>query len=568
MTRAGTDSIVHQALRNCAAHFGSALFFNAFVNLLLLAYPIYMISVFDRGVSGKRVETIIALFIGFVLAICAQGIFLWTRGALLARASVRLDRQLANRVFATLIEQNGSGRVEAGSQPLRDLDSFRQFATGRGAIAAIDAPWAALFVGVLLAMDFHIGLTTLVGLFLIGLATIAHSFTTRRLLAEANTSAVESYTFVEGSLRGAEPIVGMGLVNQVVKKWRSQRDVALATQIIASERGVLFNAGLVSLHYIVMGAILAVGAAKVIYEGAPVGLVFGAVIISQYAMRPVEQLIEAWEGYVSSREGLRRLDVLLNRPSRSRVGMVLPRPSGTLAVNDLYYSVSERLILRSVNLLIPAGESLGIIGLAGSGKTTLARLITGNLKPSRGSVRLDGADLWSSDRSDLGRYIGYLPQQVGLLKGTVAENIGRFGLLSENEVVTAADAAGAQETILKLPLGYDTIVGEGGHPLSGGQRQLIGLARAIAGKPSIVVLDEPNSNLDGPSEAALISCLGYLKQSGTTTVMITHKPTLVKDFDHMVVLREGAVVSAGPTADVLQSLGRPVLVRRTSDEAG
>jgi ABC-type protease/lipase transport system fused ATPase/permease subunit len=246
----------------------------------------------------------------------------------------------------------------------------------------------------------------------------------------------------------------------------------------------------------------------------------------------------------------------------------LPRPLGVLNVRNLIYIPVglDQPILKGINLGLDAGESLGLIGLNGSGKTTLARLLVGNLKPTRGDIRLDGAAVWSTDRAANGRHIGYLPQNVSLLSGSVAENIGRFGRFGDDEIVAAAKVAGVHDLILRLPNGYDTEIGEGGHPLSGGQRQLVALARAVAGDPSLVVLDEPNSNLDGPAEEALVACMASLKERKTTLVLITHRPNLVRDLDHAVVLRDGEVVSAGATENVFKRLGRPIVVKSTGTE--
>jgi PrtD family type I secretion system ABC transporter len=562
-------TVIGDAIRHCAQHFAAAVMFSAFVNVLLLAYPVYMFQVYDRVVTGKRIETLIALSVGFALALIFSAIFQWVRGTLLLRASLRLEKDLSDRVFAALLELNGNGRVAIGVQAVRDLDQFRQFSTGRGAIALIDAPFAALFVGILFALDNLIGAVALIGALLLGGMTLANSIATKRLLAKANDEALSSYNFIDAALRGAEAIVGMGMVGRMIEKWRTLRIPALGAQLVASERGVAFNAGLGAARILMQGAVLGVGVLKVMFAGAPFGLIFGAIIVFGFAMRPIDQLIRAWEEYVQVRQGLARLEPLLAAQPRSWQGTPLPRPKGELSCRDVFYAPpgQEQLILRAINLRIPPGESLGLAGLNGSGKTTLARLICGNVKPSRGSVRLDGADLFASERDDLGQWIGYLPQAVSLLPGTVTENISRYGRFSHSDVLKAAEVAGAHNMILKLPKGYDTPIGEGGHPLSGGQRQLIGLARAVAGNPALVVLDEPNSNLDGPSENALISCVRHLKEIGTTLVMITHRPTLVSELDHMVILREGAIVSAGPRDHVFKQVGRPVIVKSSENNS-
>lgn len=559
-------SVVAQALRHCRSHFAYALGFNVLSNILLLAFPLFSIQLYDRVLNSRSIETLIALVVGLIIALAFKAVFEWVRGALFVRAAMRLDRLLADRIFAALIERNAKGASAEGSQALRDLDAFRQFATGKGALAAIDAPWAIVFSGVLLVLDFEVGVVAIVCTLLMGAVTIINSIMTKQALAETSQATTKSYTFAETNLRGSEAIVAMGMVSPVVRKWRQLRNPSLSTQVKTSQRGVLFSAALGSARILVQALIMTAGVIEIISSDAPSGMLFAAIIISGLAMRPIEQLVSAWEQYVPTRQALRRIEAVLGEELRTREGMPLPKPQGHLTCYGLYYvpTGSDRPILSNINLAIQPGESLGLIGLNGSGKTTLARLLVGNLKPTRGQIRLDGIDIWSANREDIGRHIGYLPQNISILNGTAAENIGRFGMLSHDEIVEAAKTAGAHDLILRLPKGYDTEIGEGGHPLSGGQRQLIALARAVAGSPSLVVLDEPNSNLDGQAEEALAACIAGLKQRGISCVLITHRPTLVRDLDHAVALKEGQVVSAGTTENVFKRLGRPVVVKSAS----
>ncbi|NBJ11593.1 type I secretion system permease/ATPase [Microvirga arsenatis] len=566
MSKKPGETIVAEALRHCRAHFAYALGFNVFINILLLAYPIFMIQVYERVLSSRSIETLIVLSTGLVIALIFKAVFQWARGALFVRAAVRLDRLLADRILTALIERNAGGTSSEGSQALRDLDSFRQFATGKGALAAIDAPWAILFAGVLLILDLQVGLVSLACILLMAVATIANTALTKRAIAESSQYSNKSYGFAEANLRGSEAIVAMGMVGSVVGKWRHLRNPGLDTQVKTSQVGVLFNAILGSARILVQAVIMMAGVIEILYSDAPTGMLFAALIVAGFAMKPIDQLVAAWDDYIPARQALKRIEALLSETPRSRAGTALPKPQGHLTCYNLYYIPpgGEQPILSNVNLAIRPGESLGLIGLNGSGKTTLARLLVGNLKPTRGQLRLDGVELWSASREDIGRHIGYLPQSISILSGTVAENIGRFGKLSDEEVVAAAKAAGVHDMILRLPKGYDTEIGENGHPLSGGQRQLIALARAIAGSPALVVLDEPNSNLDGQAEEALVACIAGLKQRGITCVLITHRPTLVRDLDHAVVLKDGHVVSAGATENVFKRLGRPVVVRNAS----
>jgi PrtD family type I secretion system ABC transporter len=568
MDKAAGKTAVNEALRLCRAHFVYAIWFNILINILLLAFPLFSIQLYDRVLSSRSIETLIALLVGLVIALAFKAVFQWARGALFVRASVRIDRLLGDRVFAALIERNARGHSADGSQALRDLDTFRQFATGKGALAMIDAPWAIVFSGVLLILDFEVGVVALVCTFVMAIATIVNSIVTKRAMAQTGQSTTKSYSFAEQNLRSSEAIVAMGMVDAIVHKWRKLRNPGLDAQVHASQRGVLFNAVLGSARILVQAIVMTAGVIEILYSDAPSGMLFAAIIVSGLAMRPIDQLVAAWEEYVPAKQALERLQTILSETPRSHEGMELPKPQGHLTCYNLFYIPpgSDQPILKNVSLAIKSGESLGLIGLNGSGKTTLARLLVGNLKPTRGQVRLDGADIWSSNRSDMGRHIGYLPQNVSILSGTVAENIGRFGMFTNDQIVEAAKTAGAHDLILKLPKGYDTEIGEGGHPISGGQRQLIGLARAIVGSPSLVILDEPNSNLDGQAEEALVACIAALKARGTSCVLITHRPQLARDLDHAVVLRDGEVVSAGATENVFKRLGRPVVVKNAIAE--
>jgi PrtD family type I secretion system ABC transporter len=565
MAKSKGVTVVNEALRSCRAHFALAFAFNAVGNVLLFAFPLFTMQVYDRVLGSRSLETLAALSIGVALALTFKAVFQWVRGALLVRASARLDRQLGDRVLIALVERSAAGHKGADTQVLRDLDRFRQFTTGTGAVAAVEAPWAALFVGALLMINLTVGLVALGSIVILSLATVLNTLATKRRLAASNEAALDSYHFAEANLRSSDAVLSMGMLNGVIRKWRAARNPALRAQIAASQRNIVFNSALTSLRYAMQAAIMVAGVWEVLFSGAPSGVLFAAVIVSGFAMQPVQQIISAWEEYVPVRDGLRRIQALLATPPRSRDGMTLPRPAGELRVQGLFYVPEgvDQPILRNINLRIAPGESLGLLGLNGSGKSTLAKLLVGNLKPTRGDVRLGGADMWGSNRDDLGRYIGYLPQNISLLTGSVAENIGRFGLFAEEEIIAAAQMAGVHDLILKLPQGYDTQIGEGGHPLSGGQRQLIGLARAVAGHPSLVVLDEPNASLDTAAEGALMACLGELKARGISVVLITHKTNLVRNLDHALILKEGVVARAGSTQFVFGE-ARPVLVNNTA----
>jgi PrtD family type I secretion system ABC transporter len=557
------DHDVAAALKACRQHFLFALCFESCVNVLLLAYPIFMFQVYDRVIAAKSWETLVALLIGFTIAIAAKGIFQWVRGTLLIRASARIERRLADRVFKVVVRKSASGTGPANAQLLRDLDSFRQFVTGKGAMAALDMPWGFLFLGILFLLDPAIGIAAGICIAVSAAATVANAILTKRALIKANVVGNASQQFSEAATRSAEAVVGLGMLNAVIGRWRSERNKAVQEQLIASGRGVVFSSFLGSARIFMQGCLMTVGVVQVINGEIPFGIVFAAIFVFGFAMKPVDQLISAWEDYHPVKEAMRRIDTVLKQSPEPMTTMHLPRPAGTITCQDVTFVPpgSDRAVLKRISFGVRAGESLGLVGLNGSGKTTLARILTGSLRPTAGAVRIDGAELDQWSNHEFGRFVGYLPQSISLLPGTVAENIGRFGMYSDDEIIDAAKRARVHDVILRLPKGYETSL-EGSSVLSGGQRQLIALARAIIGNPALVVLDEPNSNLDGPGEEALIACMHELKERGTTVILITHRPNLVMHLDNAAVLKEGTLVSFGATTDVFKQLGRPTIVKK------
>ncbi|MGO4706850.1 type I secretion system permease/ATPase [Microvirga sp. 2MCAF38] len=560
------DSDVTEALRACRQHFVFALLFDSLVNVLLLAYPIFLYQIYDRVIPGRSWETLIALLIGLVIALSAKAVFQWVRGILLVRASARIERRLADRLFRVIVRRSAAGLSAANAQLLRDLDSYRQFATGKGAMAALDVPWGFLFLGVILVVDPVIGVVAAICMTISSVATIANTLMTKRALLKANVVGNSSQHFSEAVARASEAVVGLGMLDAVIGRWRRERDKAIQEQLIASGRGVIFSAFLGSARILMQGAILATGAVQVINGQLPVGAVFASILIFQFAMKPIDQLVAAWDDYPPIREAMRRIDAVLSRSPEQQINLQLPKPRGMITVRDLTYVPpgGDRAVLKRIGFNLEPGHTLGLVGLNGSGKTTLARVLTGSLPPTNGFIRIDGAELQQWNNEQLGDFIGYLPQNVSLLPGTVADNIGRFGRFSGNEIVDAARKARVHDLILRLPKGYETMLDEN-MAFSGGQRQLIALARAIVGRPSFVVLDEPNSNLDGPGEEALIACVQALKEDGCTVILITHRPNLVHHLDHAAVLREGELVSFGTTSEVFQQLGRPTVVKTASN---
>ncbi len=563
------DPEIRAALRSCSTHFVLAWVYTLIGSILLLSFPLFMLNVYGRVLQSQSLATLAVLLTGFLIAIAFRGVFDWLRGALMTRAAIRIDRMLADRVVQCLFERRASGRSDIGAQALRDLDQFRRFVTGTGGGAVMDAPLGALFLGALLVLNLPLAATAFAAILVITVLTVIDVYVTRENVALSDQETLNSYAFVDANLTAAEAVVGMGLMKGILAKWRATREPALDAQIRASDRGFAFDQAIGFTRYAAQGIFIAVGVIEVINGHVGAGVLIGSLFIFNFAMAPFNKIVSAWSTFPSVKQGLERVEKLLQgtpKPHEDR--MVLPRPAGELRVVQLSYvpPSQERMILRNVNFGLRPGESLGVVGLIGSGKTTLARLLVGTLKPSAGSIRLDGNEVWDWSRHQGGAFIGYVPQSVGLLAATVAENIGRFGMFDEGQIVRAAELAGVNDLIQKLPLGYDTRVGEGGHQLSGGQRQLIAVARAVVGEPPFLVLDEPNSNLDGPGEEALAACLNRLRSAGSTIVLVSHRPQLVRQLDKLLLLKDGQLVSFGAADEVWKELGRPVVVKRGTPE--
>ncbi|MEJ8572053.1 ATP-binding cassette domain-containing protein [Microbaculum marinum] len=539
--------------------------FNTLVNLLLLAFPLYMINVFTRVLDSRSNETLIVLFAGFAIVFIFRGFFEMLEDALMRRVSRRIDGRLSERLVQALFRQKASGEGSpGGAQALRDLDAYRQFVSQSAIKATLEAPWAGLFIGVLFILNPLVGIVAFFSVLVMVVIEIIKVASVRGSTDSTTRSSLASYSTLDLYLQSAEAVVGQGMLRRIIGRWRKIHDAALSSQMQASGRAETIGTSAGVIQYLFLGIVIAVAAAEIINGEAPPAILFATMILFRFAMRPVQKVISAWSQYVPVRQGLARIEQTLASVPPMQEKMPVPKPAGILTVKGLIYvpKGSQKPILRNINFGVEAGRSVGIVGLAGSGKTTLVRVITGCVKPSAGQVRLDGNDVWSWAQSGERWYIGYLPQNVQILPASVADNISHFGEFDEEAVVDAARMAGAHEMILRLPMGYDTLIGPGGHPVSGGQRQLIGLARAVVGSPSMVVLDEPNSNLDGPGEDALMRCVASLKASGVTVVMVSHRASLIRQLDKTVLLKEGQMVGFGETEEVYAQLGRPVLVKK------
>ncbi len=484
-------------LKDCQGYFITAAIFSLAINLLYLAGPLYMLQVYDRVISSSSEITLLMLTLALLLAFLALAGLDAVRARVLTRASIRLDRRIAPRVMTAIIDRPANaGGVR--SQLLRDFDTFRQYITGSGIHAVFDLPWAPVYVAVIFLLHPALGAFSLGSSILLVLMAFLNEWLVKPPLSESNEAASRNYNFTEMSLRNTEVVRAMGMTAGLLKRWNRDRNRMLERQVTASDRAATMQSLIRFFRLAMQSLILGLGAYLVIERATTVGSMFAASILLGRALQPVEQIVGSWRSLVSAKGAFLRVrDLLAANPPRAS-GFALPRPKGRLSVEALTFVPpgSSKPILRGVTFLIEPGEVLGIIGPSGAGKSTLARHIVGVQAPSAGVVRLDGSDASTWIRSSLGHHIGYLPQDIELFSDSVAANISRFEEAEDKEVILAAQMAGVHEMILRLPEGYDTQVGEGGAILSGGLRQRVALARSVYRNPSLVMLDEPSSNLD------------------------------------------------------------------------
>jgi ATP-binding cassette subfamily C exporter for protease/lipase len=549
---------ITEALVKFKKVFYTIAIFTACINILMLVPSIYMLEVYDRVLVSRNETTL------YVLSFMTLGLFAlisvleYIRSMVVIRIGAKMDTFLNNRVYTAAFEQNlRSTGVNAG-QALNDLTTIRQFVTGNGMFAFFDAPWFPIYLLVIFVFNFWMGLFAFVSVaLLVGLAWL-NEIVSRKPLAEANGTAIRSSNMATNNLRNAEVIEAMGMLPNMRKRWYSQHIKFLKLQAEASQKASRVSSITKFVRIAVQSLILGVGALLVIMGDVTSGMMIAGSILLGRALAPVEQIIAVWRQWSSVVAAYHRLQkLLLDNPPRE-AGMELPRPEGALSVEGVTAAppMVAVAVLKSVSFQINPGDCLGVIGPSGSGKSTLARLLVGVWRAAVGKVRLDGADVFLWNKDELGPHMGYLPQDIELFAGTISENIARFGEVDSDQVVAAAKLAGVHELILRLPEGYDTPIGDGGLGLSGGEKQRLGLARALYGEPSLIVLDEPNSNLDDIGEIALTQAIIRLRQMRKTVILISHRPSIIRETNKLLVLRDGMVSAFGPTDQVLKDLAQ------------
>ncbi len=549
---------ITEALLKFKHVFYTVAVFTAVINILMLVPSIYMLEVYDRVLVSRNETTLYVLTFMCVALFALIAILEYIRSMVVIRVGAKMDTFLNNRVFTAAFEQNlRSVGVNAG-QALNDLTTIRQFVTGKGMFAFFDAPWFPIYLLVIFVFNFWMGLFSLVSvILLVGLAWL-NEIVSRKPLAEANSTAIRSSNMATNNLRNAEVIEAMGMLPNMRKRWYSQHLKFLNLQAEASQKASRVSSATKFVTIAVQSLILGVGALLVIRGQVTAGMMIAGSILLGRALAPVQQIIGVWRQWSSVTSAYGRLQSLLADNPPREAGMELPKPTGVVSVESVTAAppMAAVAVLKGVSFQIQSGDCLGVIGPSGSGKSTLARLVVGVWRAAVGKVRLDGADVFLWNKDELGPSVGYLPQDIELFAGTISENIARFGEVNAEQVVAAAKLAGVHELILRLPEGYDTLIGDGGLGLSGGEKQRLGLARALYGEPSLIVLDEPNSNLDDIGEIALTQAIIRLRQMRKTVILISHRPSIIRETNKLLVLRDGMVSAFGPTDQVLKDLAQ------------
>jgi PrtD family type I secretion system ABC transporter len=540
-------------LRHCAA-------LSLGLNLLYLAPTMYTLLIFDRVLSSRSLPTLSVLTVGAVLALLVGWVLDLLRGRILGLVGLRIERQLGPKVIEGLLAQAvRSAEVDFG-QALRDVATVRAFLSGAGVQALFDAPWLPLYLVVMFLFHPVLGGCALFAtLALLGLTLYSNQHSKPLIDASAEQSR-QAQRYLEAGLRNAEVVNVLGMRSALTQMWQQRSQRALdAQRDLARGQSALVALGK-SVRQVLQLLTMGVAAWLVVQDNVAPGVMMAATVILGRVLQPLESILAGWKSLIEVRSAQSRLEKLAAHVDPGTLRTAMPTPAGDVAIERVSYAAGpgKPAILKNISFALKAGEALAVIGPSGAGKSTLARVLVGLWRPQIGTVRLDGADLVLWPRADLGPHLGYVPQDVELFGGTVAENIARLGEVDSEQVIRAARRAGAHELILALPQGYDTPIADGGLLVSAGQRQRIALARALYGNPRLVVLDEPNSNLDTDGENALMAAMRSLRADGVTQIIITHRPLLLSAVDKVLLLKDGGVELFGPRDEVLNRVMRPV----------
>lgn len=533
-------------------------FFSLFINILMLVPSIYMLQLYDRVLTSRSEETLWLLTAIIVFLFVVMASLEIVRSKILVKVGNKMDALLSQRIFDSVFALAQKYPGKASSMPLNDLTQVRQFLTGNGLFAFFDAPWIPIYIAVLFMFHPMFGYFAIAAAIVLIIITIANEYSTKEKLAEANNLSRASTMFVDSNLRNSEVVHAMGMKKNIRSRWEERHYGFLNAQNEASNKAGFWANISKSSRMLFQSLILGLGGLLAIHLEVSAGMMIAGSIIMGRALAPIDLIIGSWKGFASARTSYQRLDSLLAEFPQDKEYMKLPAPTGNISLENVVVVPpgANQPSIKGISMQINQGDVVGIIGPSAAGKSSLARIILGLWPLANGKSRLDGADIYQWNKDDLGEFIGYLPQDIELFEGTISENIARFGKVVPEKVVEAAQKAGVHDMILRLPEGYDTKIGSGGISLSGGQRQRVGFARAIYNNPVLVVLDEPNSNLDDQGELALINAVQNLRNAGTTVIVITHRQSILKVTNKLAVINQGSLQLYGPTAEVIAKLNQ------------
>ncbi|WP_068009303.1 type I secretion system permease/ATPase [Pseudovibrio axinellae] len=555
-------SYISNAFRNLYRVFWGIGGISMLINLLMLTGPLFMLQVYDRVLSSSSVPTLVVLSLFVAVLYVFYGILEGLRNRVLLRVGQRVDEQLSGLAFgASTRIPLVMGSEGERSRPVSDLDAIRQFLSGSGPSAIFDMPWMPLYLGIVFLFHPLLGSAALCGALLICVLIALNELSSRRPAANTAVEANKRTTLVETCRRNAESIEAMGMIDNLRTRWETNNQVYLGRQRAAFDRSNTFTTMIKTLRFMLQSAILGLGAWLVIKQEVSAGVMIASSIMTARALAPVEMAIVNWRGFVAARVGIARLTRTFETQGAPKEQISIPYPDAALTVDALSCGpvAARESFVKNVSLDLKAGDGLGIIGHSGSGKSTLARAMVGVTDPIKGSIRFDGAQLSQWSASERGDFIGYLPQDIQLFDGTIAENIQRFKPeATTDKLIEAARLADVHELIVSLPEGYNTHIGATGYGLSGGQRQRIALARALYGNPFLIVLDEPNSNLDAEGEAALTNAIHNMRERGSIVIVVAHRPAATSAVSQVLVMNDGCAEALGPKDTIMKQVIAPL----------